>query len=156
MVVTAVAVAVILSGSAGYLLGSARPSGLAGSGTSAQTTCTIAGETIGVALRVVAIDYSTHSVVPVVGAGINGSGVLYCNGERQVTVFPEATTNASGWVEVFHGGGGIYYLNISYPGSNLIYSVSVPVMPVTATYVVFNASTGNVTTHFCSYNFHCT
>jgi hypothetical protein len=150
-------VAILAGAGAGYFFGASGISGGSKPSTpnQPQTICQITGEAIGVALHVVASNYSDSSTVPVAGAAVTGEGVLYCGGERQVNPFGSVSTNSTGWVDLFHDGGGVYYLNVTYPGSVLSYSLSVPVPPVTATYVTFNISTGNMTTHFCEYDLHC-
>ena len=164
--VAALLVAAIVAGAgAGYLIGvdvsrSQTGDGMPTTSMSTSTTCHITGETWGVALHVVAAEYSNYpnyyTTTPVAGAYVSAEGIFYCNDERKTTSILLATTNSSGWALLYNGGGGTYYLNITYPGSKLVYSLSVPVRPVTATYVTFNVSTGNTTTHFCQYNFHCT
>ena len=158
MISALLAIAILAGAGIGYLLGTRATQNpiTTTSSTSSQTTCTIYGQTIGVAFHLVAINYSDHSVVPVVGAGIKGEGVAYCNEEREATPIPLTATNASGWASLFLGGGGVYYLNVTYPGSGLAYSLSVPVRPVTATYVTVNISTGSVITSYCEYNINCT
>lgn len=151
-------VAILISAGAGYLVGSNTiTKGVVGghSGSTTQVSCSISGETIGVVVQVLAIDYSSHSAVPVAGVSVSGQDVYYCNDNKQVSEINPSSTNSSGWVSLFDGGGGMYYLNIRYPDSKLVYNLSVPVQPVTLTYVSFNVSTGNVTTRFCAYNFHC-
>jgi hypothetical protein len=63
-------------------------------------------------------------------------------------------TNSSGWVSLLDGGNGLYYLNVTY-GQDLIYSLSIVTQPLSITFVVFNASTGNMTTHICEYALNC-
>ncbi|HEV2137850.1 MAG TPA: hypothetical protein VGR53_03345 [Nitrososphaerales archaeon] len=146
-----ITIALVAGAGIGYLVGISQ----SGKNSTPQTTCTILGETIGVALHVVATDYQSHSAVPVVGARISGDGVLYCNSAKQVSVFLPNTTNSTGWVDMFQGGGGEYYLNVTYPDSKSVYSLSVPVRPLTVTYATINISSGNVTIHFCQYGAQC-
>src|SRR2546422_1161227 len=158
--VVAVVLVIAMTGSAGagFLVGSNVFGNITVGNPTAKTTkttCHITGVTLGVRVRIVAIDYSNNSTVPVSNASVTGQNVVYCNDERQVTTFRPTKTNSSGWVGLSYGGVGIYYVNITYPNSNLTYSLSIPARPVTATYVVFNISSGNVTTHFCAFNYHC-
>ena len=156
--VAALLVVAILAGAGvGYLIGvngaSTTPSKSPPATT--QTSCTISGETTGVALQVVRIDYSTNSLVPVAGAAVSGGYVVYCDNARQATPFTPSMTNSSGQVDVFQGGGGIYYLNVTDPQTNYVFHLSIPARPVTATYVTLDITSGNVTTRFCVYGYNC-
>jgi len=151
-------IAIVVSAGVGYLFGLSVSGSQTNKNstiqtTSTSTTCTISGETMGVWLRVVESTYPNGSVVPVSGVNVNGQWVLYCNDQRQTTKFEPSQTNASGWDILSYGGGGFYYVNISYPYSPLTIILSIQTRPVTATYATFNLSTGNVTTHFCEFNY---
>jgi hypothetical protein len=116
---------------------------------STQTTCTTTGPTNGVVLRVVASNGSWE------GVKVSGEAVGYCNNQRQVTILGPSTTNLTGWVSFLeYGLAGIYYLNVN-ESSFWTYRLSIVTQPVSTTYVILNLSTGNVTTHFCEFNFHC-
>lgn len=130
----------------------------------ATTSCTIMGPTIGVVIRVIAYNYSTSptSTIPVVGAHVSGQSVGYCNDALQTSTLQPTTTNSSGWASLLDGQFGLYNLVISYSPSltynfspTLSFNMSIVTQPTTVTYVILNISTGNMTTHFCEYNFHC-
>jgi hypothetical protein len=157
IVASLLVVALLAGAGSGYLIGvnGAPITSTKSSSATTQTSCTISGETIGVALRVVEMDYSSHSLVPVADAAISGGYVFYCLAFRQVTPLTPTTTNSSGQVDVFQGGAGIYYLNVTDPQTNYVFHLSVPTRPVTATYVTLDIASGNVTTRFCAYNYNC-
>ncbi len=117
-------------------------------------TCNSTGPTMGVVVRVLE---GTQPPVPVAGARVSGHSVGYCNGEVQTLGLPQVITNSSGWATLLDGGTGTYYLNV-VSGSNDStsgFDLSVPTQPTSVTYVIFNSSTGNVTTHFCYLNLNC-
>jgi hypothetical protein len=121
-----------------------------------QTSCSITGTTLGVALRVVR-EGANNSLIPVADAPVSGGYVVYCDGVRQATLFAPTVTNSSGEVDVFQGGGGVYYLNVTYPQTYYpqTYHLSIPTFPVTATYVTFDITSGSVTTRLCMYGYNC-
>jgi hypothetical protein len=121
-----------------------------------EIMCTSSGPAIGVLLRVVEVNNTGITPVAVPGARISGEDVWHCNNTRQVITFSPATTNSSGWVNLAYGGNEIYYVNVTYPGTTIAYSLSIPTEPISQTLAVFNISTGNLTTHFCEYNLDCT
>ena len=125
--------------------------------TSQSISCTSSGPTDGVELQVVAINHAGPGTGtgPIAGLVVNGEDVWYCNDQKQVTVLGPVATNSSGWVSLLDGGNGLYYLNVTYD-QYLVYSLSVVTNPLSITFVVFNASTGNMTTHICAYAYHCT
>ena len=161
--VAALLVVTILTGAgAGYLFGMNTSNSQTGkstmttsTNTSISTTCTTTAQTIGVRLRVVQSTYPNETVVPVSGAIVNGDWVIYCNDQRQPTEFGPSHTNSSGWVDLPYGGGGFYYLNVSFPYSPLVIPFSIPTEPGATTYATVNLSTGNVTTHFCGFEGRC-
>ncbi len=161
MAVAFVVLMVIVSGVTGYFVGSITSQN--GRTTSLPTvtltggnfgTCPITGPTIGVVLRVLANNGSGLAPIPVQGVQVSGQDVGYCNDVEQVIAIKPTTTNSSGWVSLLYGGLGIYYLDIHY-NLHLPYTLSVVTQPTAVTYVTFNISTGNVTTHFCYYNLQC-
>ena len=117
--------------------------------TSQSISCISYGPTEGVMLQVVA-----QNMGPVPGLVVNGEDVSYCNNQRQVIVIGPTITNSSGWVSLLDGGNAIYYLNVTF-SQYLVYSLSIVTQPTSVTCAVFNASTGNLTTHFYEYTFHC-
>ena len=160
----ALIIVVIIAGSliAGYLIGIGKvvvpyvPSGASSTVDSSSTVCTTNGETNGVILQIVQDNYSSRParIVPVTGAAVNGSDVYYCGNLKHEGTFITTTTNSSGLARLLYGGGGMYYLNVYYQGPET-YSISVPVAPLATTYVIYNISTGNLTTNVCYYGEHC-
>jgi hypothetical protein len=119
---------------------------------SSRTSCISSGPTEGVVLRLVA--NGNTGIIPVAGAAVSGEDLWYCNDSPQITHFNSTLTNSSGWASLLFGGNGIYYLNVTYPNSNLVFTLSVMTQPSSVTYMIFNASTGNVTTYVCEFD-HC-
>ena len=124
--------------------------------TSQSISCTVLGPSAGVELQVVAMNSAGPGTGtgPVAGLVVNGEDVWYCNNQRQVTMLGPVITNSSGWVSLLDGGNGIYYLNVTY-SQYLVYSLSIVTQPTSVTCAVFDASTGDLTSHFYEYTFHC-
>lgn len=156
-IVSLLVVALLAGAGVGYLIGVSRTPVTSSRSTSAttQTSCIITGESIGVALQVVRMDYSNDSLIPVADAAVSGGYVYYCYNEREATPFAPTMTNSSGQVDVFYGGGGIYYLNVTDPQTNYVFHLSIPARPVSATYVTLDITSGNVTTRFCEDDYDC-
>ena len=162
MIVSLLVVAILAGAGAGYLLGmnasgtqTSKSTTITSTNTPASTTCTTTAQAIGVRLRVVQSTYPNETVVPVSGAIVNGAWVIYCNDKRLPTAFGPSYTNTTGWVGLLYGGGGYYYVNVSFPYSPLVVPFSIPTEPGATTYATVNLSTGNVTTHFCGFEEHC-
>ena len=156
-ILAAVFVIVIIgSAGAGYFVGTSIVSKPTSQTTVATTSCTILGPTIGVVIRVLqgGLFQSSPAPYPVVGARVGGEAAGYCNNALQTMELTPNTTNSSGWAKLLDGGFGVYNLDVSYPAGNLIetYHLSISMQPTTVTYVTFNTTTGNVTTHLCEYN----
>jgi hypothetical protein len=109
--------------------------------------CTVSGPTIGAVIRVM------DGTNPVPGVRISGQAQGYCNDFLQVSNLPPVTTNSSGWASMLDGNFGYYDLVISHAGFN--YSLSISMAPIASTYVTFDISSGQVTTHVCYYNENC-
>lgn len=157
VIATLLVVAIIASAGVGYLIGVNRTpvTSSMSTSTTTQTSCIITGESIGVALRVVRMDYANNSLISVADAAVSGGYVYYCNNGREATPFAATMTNSSGQVDAFYGGGGIYYLNVTDPQTNYVFHLSIPARPVTATYVILDITSGNVTTRFCEEDYNC-
>ena len=152
MVASLMVIAIVAGIGAGYLAGV----NVSGNRTNRNTatTCEILAPTIGVSLRAMAI-YGYNSVAPAPGAMVNGEWVDYCNAQRQATSFGPSHTNDTGWVDLFHGGGGIYILNVSLPDNPLTVQFSIPTHPGEITYALVNLSTGDETIQFCGLEGPC-
>ena len=161
-VISVLLIAAIIAGAGvGYFVGVNSVTSVTSSKgqTSVTTTsCTVSGPTNGVVIRVVEGGLYGPTI-PIVGALVNGEADGYCNDALQTLTLQSAATNSSGWASLLDEGFGVYNLNISYevgnPQLTENYHLSVPMQPLTTTYVVFNTTTGNVTTHYCEYNLHC-
>lgn len=114
------------------------------------TSCAVSGPTIGVMLRV--LEDASHPT-PVAGAQITGQMVGWCNDAQQVSLLQPETTNSSGWASLLDGGFGIYDLSINYSSDH--YSLSIATLPMTLTCVVYNTTSGNVTTTLSEYESRC-
>ncbi|MGH2640005.1 MAG: hypothetical protein ACRDF4_12115 [Rhabdochlamydiaceae bacterium] len=125
--------------------------------TTDTTSCAISGPTMGVVIRI--LDGGlVDTAYPIVGAIVSGNATGYCNNALQTQVLQPALTNSSGWATLLDGGFGIYNLRVSYIVDNNLtetYYLSISMQPTTVSYVIFNVTTGNVTTHNCEYNLHC-
>ena len=102
-------------------------------------------------------NYSANppEAIPVAGATVTGSDVYYCGNERSQIIFNSSKTNSTGWASLLFGGFGIYYLDIVL-NNQLNNTISVQTVLVSTTCVVYNISTGNVTTSTCSaFSQHC-
>jgi hypothetical protein len=117
------------------------------------TSCTVSGPTLGVVIQVLANNYTGNgvSVIPVVGAKVSGEAVGYCNNILQPSTLQPTTTNSSGWASLLDGQFGLYNLEVAY-APTLVFNLSIVTNPSSVTYVTFNISTGNMTTHFCEFN----
>lgn len=138
---------IILSGAAGYFAGLYTPRTAihqASVTTTSSTSCVVTGPTEGVIIQVL---QDSAEVTPVVGAKIGGEDLGYCNNSLQTMILNSTTTNSTGWARLIDGGFGIYYLNIIAFNNN--YTLSVPMQPISVTFVTYNISNGNVTTHYC-------
>jgi len=147
-------VLIVVSLAVGVLIGSrvTIPTTFSGysSTTSSTTICTLSSGTDGVVIRVVQENYSDPAkVFPVSGALVNGNDVYYCGSDRSQVNFSPVRTNSSGWASLLFGGIGIYTLEINL-SEELNYTISIQTVLVSTTYVVYNVSTGNVTTGVCS------
>ena len=156
VLVAVLLVAAVTAGAiGGYYVGANSASGPeAQTSVVTRTSCTVSGPTNGVVIRVV----GGPSFV-IAGATVGGEADGYCNSVLQTQTLQPAVTNSSGWASLIDGGFGTYNLEIGYvvgsPSVAENYHVSIPMRPLTTTYVVFDVSTGNVTTHYCEYNLHC-
>jgi len=117
------------------------------------TSCAVSGPTMGVVIHVLANNYTGNgvSVIPVVGAKVSGQAVGYCNNALQQSTLQPTTTNSSGWASLLDGQFGLYNLQVAY-ALTLVFNLSIVTMPTSVTYVTFNISTGNMTTHFCEFS----
>jgi hypothetical protein len=108
---------------------------------------------MGVMIHVLANNYTGNgvSVIPVVGAKVSGQAVGYCNNVLQPSTLQPTTTNSSGWASLLDGQFGLYNLQVAY-APTLVFNLSIVTNPLSVTYVTFNISTGNMTTHFCEFN----
>jgi hypothetical protein len=122
-------------------------------GSVTTTSCVVSGPTMGVVIHVLANNYTGNgvSVIPVVGAKVSGQAVGYCNNVLQQSTLQATTTNSSGWASLLDGQFGLYNLQVAYIPT-LVFNLSIVTMPTSVTYVTFNISTGNMTTHFCEFN----
>lgn len=121
--------------------------------TVTTTSCTVSGPTEGVVIHVLANNYTGNgvTVIPVVGAKVSGQAIGYCNNVLQPATLQPTTTNSSGWASLLDGQFGLYDLQVAYVPT-LVFNLSIVTMPTSVTYVTFNISTGNMTTHFCEFN----
>ena len=144
-------VAILAGAGAGYLVGVNLATNSTTNSSVATTSCTVLGPTIGVVIQIIEGGLSGPTS-PVVGARIIGEAAGYCNNALQTQPLQQALTNSSGWATLFDGGFGVYNLNVSYevgsPQVTETYHLSISMQPETTAYVVFNTTTGNVTTHF--------
>ena len=155
-------VAIIASAGLGYLVGAGSftsPMSKTSAETSVTTTyCTVLAPTIGVVIRVVEGGLSGPTS-PISGARVGGQADGYCNNALQAQTLQPAVTNSTGWASLLDGGFGVYNLNISYevgsPHVTESYYFSVSMQPETVTYVIFNTTTGNVTTYLCYSGQNC-
>jgi hypothetical protein len=100
-------------------------------------------------IRVVQENDYSNVTLPVTGAIVNRNNVYYCGSDRSQVNFNPVRTNSTGWASLLFGGIGIYTIEIN-PGDGSNYTISIQTILVSITYVIYNISTGNVTTSFCS------
>ncbi len=113
-----------------------------------STRCSITGEPFGVVLRVV-----SDSGYPISGADISGESVAICGSQRQTNELPSSSTNSSGLVSFLEGYPGNYQLGLTISGQH--YNVTVPTLPMYATYATLTLPSGNLTTSYCYANTGC-
>ena len=144
-------IAILAGAGAGYFIGVNIATNSASSSNVPTTFCTVSGPTDGVVIRIVEGGLSGPTV-PVVGADVSGEAAGYCNDALQTQALQQEVTNSSGWATLLDGGFGVYNLNISYevgsPQVTETYHLSISMQPLTTAYVVYDTTTGNVTTHF--------
>ena len=97
------AILIILSGAAGYLVGLYAPRIIAHQTsvtTSNSTSCTVLAQTEGVIIQVLR---GYTEVTPVVGAQVGGEDLGYCNNSPQSIIFNSTITNSTGWAKLIDG-----------------------------------------------------
>ena len=153
-IATLLVIAILAGAGVGYFVGATSVTSSTSKTSVTTTSCTVLGPTNGVVIRVVG-----GPSYFIAGATVSGEADGYCNSVLQTQVLQPTETNSSGLASLIEGGFGTYNLNISYvvdnPPVTENYHISVPMQPLTTTYVLFDTSTGNVTTHYCEYNLHC-
>jgi len=146
-------VAILAGAGVGYLVGVNSVTGSASQNSVLMTSCIVLGPTIGAVIRII------EKGAPIAGASVSGEADGYCNNALQTQPLQSTVTNSSGWASLMDGGFGVYNLLVSYdvgnPPLTENYHLSISMQPTAVTYVVFDTATGNVTTHICYYNLHC-